>query len=168
MQNLPAEDSNVFDQAQMDCVFTSPPYYSTELYNKGGEKEENQSWHRYPNYNDWLNKFYLPVMKRAYDCLSYHGMMMINIMDPTIKGKRYRTCDEMVDYITSIGGNFVGQIGMKIKQRPKKMGKEELLEHLSADFIENIWCFSKTKYKWLPVKRRATLENLMEDYYDKR
>jgi hypothetical protein len=161
MQNLPAEDSNVFDQAEMDCVFTSPPYYSTELYNKGGEKEENQSWHRYPDYTDWLNKFYLPVMKRAYNSLSYRGMMMINIMDPTIKGKRYRTCDEMVDYIKSIGGKFIGQVGMKIKQRPKKMEKEELLEHLSADFIENIWCFSKTEYKWVS-KKRASLEHLME------
>jgi hypothetical protein len=88
-------------------------------------------------------------------------MMMINIMDPTIKGKRYRTCDEMVDYITSIGGNFIGQIGMKIKQRPKKMEKGDLLEHLSADFIENIWCFSKTQYKWV-AKKRASLEDLME------
>jgi len=50
---------------------------------------------------------------------------------------------------------------MKIKQRPKKMEKGDLLEHLSADFIENIWCFSKTQYKWV-AKKRASLEDLME------
>jgi hypothetical protein len=158
IQNLPAEDSNIFEQVPIDCVFTSPPYYSTELYNKGGEKEENQSWHRYPDYNDWLNKFYLPVILKAYNSLSNSGVMMINIMDPTIKGKRYRTCDEMVDFMSN-RGQFVGQVGMKIKQRPKQMSKEDLLEHLSTDFIENIWCFSKNNFAF---RKKATLESLME------
>ena len=85
-------------------------------------------------------------------------MMMINIMDPTIKGKRYRTCDEMVDFMSN-RGQFVGQVGMKIKQRPKQMSKEDLLEHLSTDFIENIWCFSKNNFAF---RKKATLESLME------
>ena len=159
MQNLPAEDSDVFDKKKIDCVFTSPPYYSTELYNKGGEKEENQSWYRYSDYKDWMEKFYLPVIKKSYDCISKSGIMMINIMDPTIKGKRYHTCDEMVDYVKMIGGSFNGQVGMKIKQRPKKLNKEELAEHLSSDYIENIWCFSKSEYSF---QKKATLESLME------
>lgn len=159
IQNLPAEDSDVFNKNEIDCVFTSPPYYSTELYNKGGDKQENQSWYRYSDYKDWMEKFYLPVIKRGYDSLSKEGTMMINIMDPTIKGKRYHTCDEMVDYVKMIGGMFNGQVGMKIKQRPKKLDKEELAEHLSSDFIENIWCFSKEKYSF---QKKATLESLME------
>ena len=37
-------------------------------------------------------------------------------MDPQVKGKRYRSCDEVVDMLKD---NFVGQIGMRIMQRPK-------------------------------------------------
>ena len=64
MYNKPAEDIDWSEQKEtMDCVFTSPPYFSTELYNKGGEKEEDQSWSRYSEYNNWKEKFYLPMLK---------------------------------------------------------------------------------------------------------
>ena len=35
-------------------------------------------------------------------------------MDVQVKGKRYRSCDEVVDMLKD---NFVGQIGMRIMQR---------------------------------------------------
>ena len=69
---------------------------------------------------------------------------MINIMDPQIGKDRYRTCDQMVDHIISLGGKFDGQIGMRIKQRPKKTSN--LAHHLSTTFIENVWCFSKNGF----------------------
>jgi hypothetical protein len=48
----------------------------------------------------------------------------------------------MVDYmVDKKSASFMGQIGMRIKQRPKKM--EGLQEYLQLDYIENIWCFGK-------------------------
>ena len=37
----------------VDCAFTSPPYFSTERYNEGGEKEELQSWFKFNEYEKW-------------------------------------------------------------------------------------------------------------------
>ena len=97
----------------IDCSFTSPPYFSTEEYNKGGEMEENQSWFKFNEYEKWRDDFFLPVSKK---CFERSKHTIINIMDPQVKGKRYRSCDEVVDMLKD---NFVGQIGMRIMQRPK-------------------------------------------------
>lgn len=162
--NRPAEDIewHVVCGATIDCVFTSPPYFSTELYNEGGEKQDNQSWSRYPEYDNWRDKFLLPVIKDTFNVLRPTGVMMINIMDPTVNRVRHHTCDEMVDYvITKLNGNFIGQIGMRIKQRPKTLNKDELKKHLTSDFIENIWCFSKTDESSFKIMEPSSLESIL-------
>ena len=83
---------------------------------------------------------------------------MMNIMDPFVRGYRSKTCDQMVNYVASIGGKFDGQIGMRIKQRPKNISSDKLSHHLSTTYIENIWCFSQNGFD-LSINP-ATLENL--------
>ena len=61
--------------------FTSPPYFSTERYNEGGEKEENQSWFKFDEYSKWRDDFYLPVAKKSME-RSKH--MFVNIMEVLI------------------------------------------------------------------------------------
>jgi hypothetical protein len=82
-------------------------------------------------------------------------------MDPHVYGKRYKTCDQMVDYIQKLGGVFDGQIGMRIKQRPKNINEVDLKNHLNNTFIENVWCFSKNGFDLSPGF--ATLEGLFGD-----
>lgn len=159
--NAPAEDIlDVITSNKFDCIFTSPPYFATELYDEGGD-DWKQSWFRYQEYNNWWEKFYKPVITASFEALSDTGAMMINIMDPTVYGKRYNTCDQMVDHIISLGGKFDGQIGMRIKQRPKNIDSDKLKKHLDNTFIENIWCFSKNGFD-LNFKP-ATLEQLFKD-----
>jgi hypothetical protein len=67
----------------------------------------------------------------------------------------------MVDYIKGLGGVFDGQIGMRIKQRPKNIDSAELKKYLVTTFIENIWCFSKNGFDLSPGF--ATLEGLFGD-----
>ena len=153
--NCGAEDMPWDKIDNIDCAFTSPPYFSTERYNEGGEKEENQSWFKFDEYSKWRDDFYLPVSLKSFE-RSKH--MFINIMDPTIKGKRYYSSDELVD---SLKDNFVGQIGMRIMQRPKSdklfESEEEKAEFMNRIYIENVWCFSKEKLDYFRHSRRATL-----------
>ena len=73
----------------VDCAFTSPPYFSTERYNEGGDKQELQSWFKFNEYESWRDNFYLPVsQKNTFDSLSDNGVMLINILDPKVKGKQ--------------------------------------------------------------------------------
>ena len=153
--NCGAEDLPWDKIDNIDCAFTSPPYFSTERYNEGGEKEENQSWFKFDEYSKWRDDFYLPVAKKSME-RSKH--MFVNIMDPNIKNKRYYSSDELVD---SLKDNFVGQIGMRIMQRPKSdklfESEEEKAEFINRIYIENVWCFSKEKLDYFRHSRRATL-----------
>ena len=155
LYNCGAEDLPWDKIDNIDCAFTSPPYFSTERYNEGGEKEENQSWFKFDEYSKWRDDFYLPVSQKSFE-RSKHTF--INIMDPQIKGKRYLSCDELVD---SLKDNFVGQIGMRIMQRPKSdklfESEEEKAEFMNRIYIENVWCFSKEKLDYFRHSRRATL-----------
>ena len=158
-ENLPWDEIK-----DIDCAFTSPPYFSTEEYNKGGESEEDQSWFKFNQYEKWRDDFYLPVSKNSFKSLSSKGHMFINIMDPKVKNNRYRSCDELVD---SLKEHFVGQIGMRIMQRPKsdKLFESEQAkqEFMNKTFIENVWCFAKDKNVDLfKSARKGTLDSFFE------
>ena len=114
--NCGAEDLPWNEIENVDCAFTSPPYFSTERYNEGGDKEELQSWAKFNNYESWRDNFYLPVAQKSFDSLSDKGVLLVNILDPKVKGKRYRSGDELV---TMLRPHFLGQIGMRIMQRPQ-------------------------------------------------
>jgi hypothetical protein len=146
----------------VDCAFTSPPYFSTERYNEGGEFEGDQSWYKYSEYETWRDNFYLPVALHSFNSLSDKGFLMTNIMDPKVNGVRYRAGDELVD---SLRLHWLGQIGMRIMQRPQGKNvfktKEELDAFMNKVYIENVWCFGKDKdFDFFRHKRRATLEGL--------
>ena len=157
-----AEDLPWDSIENIDCAFTSPPYFATERYNEGGQFEEDQSWAKFNEYESWRDEFYLPVAINSFNALSESGFLMVNIMDPKIKGVRYYSSDELVDHLQP---DFLGQIGMRIMQRPQGKNKfetkEELIEFMNKLYIENVWCFGKDKvFDLFRHTRRSTLENL--------
>jgi len=145
--NCGAEDLPYHKLPQIDCAFTSPPYFSTEEYNKGGELEENQSWFKFNEYDKWRDDFYLPVAEKTMSVSKY---MFVNIMDPKVHGVRYYSGDELVDKFQD---KFLGQIGMRIMQRPQgasvfkdeegNFDKGAMDEFMNKLYMENVWCFGK-------------------------
>jgi hypothetical protein len=169
MYNCGAEDLPWDEIKNVDCAFTSPPYFSTERYNEGGEKEELQSWAKFNQYEKWRDDFYLPVSHNSFNSLSERGVMMVNILDPKIKGKRYRSGDELVN---SLREQFLGQIGMRIMQRPQgasvfkdedgNFDKNAMDEFMDKSYIENVWCFARdTSIDLFAATKRGTLEDFL-------
>ena len=162
IRNCGAEDIPYDKLPAIDVAFTSPPYFSTEEYNKGGELEENQSWFKFNEYEKWRDDFYLPVAEKS---MKVSRFMFCNIMDPKIKGTRYRSSDELVNRLKD---KFLGQIGMRIMQRPQgkavfkdedgNFSKEKLDENMNKMFIENIWCFGDKDLDLFRYSRKATLD----------
>ena len=164
--NCGAEDLPWDEISNVDCAFTSPPYFSTERYNEGGDKEELQSWFKFNEYESWRDNFYLPVSQNTFDSLSDNGVMLINILDPKVKGKRYRSGDELVDMLRP---NFMGQVGMRIMQRPQgasvfkdedgNFDKAAMDTFMNKIYIENIWYFGKNRnFDLFRHTKRGTLE----------
>jgi hypothetical protein len=155
--NCGAEDLPYDKLPKVDVAFTSPPYFSTEKYNAGGDKEENQSWAKFNEYSKWRDDFYLPVAKH---CMNISKLVLINIMDPKIKKERYYSSDELVD---SLQDKFLGQIGMKISRRPKSdklfESEEEKRKFETSTYIENVWCFGDNEFDLFKHSRKATLES---------
>ena len=85
---------------------------------------------------------------------------MVNIFDPKVKNKRYYSSDELVE---SLKDFFIGQIGMRIMQRPKSnLDKKEQKEFMNKVYIENVWCFSKNKdIDLFKHTRSSTLEEFL-------
>ena len=160
--NCGAEDIPYDKLPAIDVAFTSPPYFSTEEYNKGGELEEIQSWFKFNEYEKWHDDFYLPVAEKS---MKVSRFMFCNIMDPKIKGTRYRSGDELVNHLKD---KFLGQIGMRIMQRPQgkavfkdedgNFSKEKLDENMNKMFIENVWCFGDKDLDLFRYSRKATLD----------
>jgi len=71
-------------------------------------------------------------------------------MDPKVKGKRHKSCDDLVNDLME---HFKGQIGMRIMARPKSIKsfegdtheerKAKYDEWQAKWFVESVWCFQK-------------------------
>lgn len=68
-----------------DAVFTSPPYFSKEIYSDDSE----QSCVRYHDYDGWLDGFLKPFVHKSFTCLKSGGKLIVNIDDVTISNKTY-------------------------------------------------------------------------------
>jgi len=138
----------------LDCAFTSPPYFSTELYNSGGEHEEDQSWKRYDTYEKWRDNFYLPVNHKTFEALKDGGIHIVNIQDPKVHGVRYHASDELIDDMITKYSEcaFIGQLGMRIMQRPRNIEKEKLLTLFEKLYVEPCWVFGKNRSHMISEK----------------
>ena len=103
-------------------LFTSPPYFKTERYNEGGKGEGLQSWKRYDTFDKWRDKFLYKMIQNVGLSLKIGGKIMLNIVDPQIKNKRYKVCDDMVEYVIGLGFQYNGWILQRMKGGPAKKG----------------------------------------------
>ena len=147
----PAEDLDYRMLPEIDVAFTSPPYFSTELYNSNGAHANEQSWARYNEYELWRDNFYLPVNRKTFERLKDGGLLIVNIQDPKIKNKRYYASDDLINDMTTkyTECKFIGQLGMRIMQRPKNIAKEKLSKHFKGVYTEPMWVFGKNRNHFL-------------------
>ena len=134
--NRPAEDIDWVSVAdeKHDLMFTSPPYFGIEKYAEGQDDEDDQSWKRYNEYDVWRDEFFYPVMDSM---KAVCDKVMINIVDPVVKGKRYRIED---DINSRYGISEI--IGMKMSRRPitrKDTEDKFVVDGKAVDFIEPVY-----------------------------
>ena len=81
MIDSPFEDVDL-GTYQFDLIMTSPPFFDLEVYvDKDQDTLCKQSTTRYPTHQQWLNKFLLPCVRKAWNHLSPNGRMIIYIND---------------------------------------------------------------------------------------
>lgn len=84
----------------IDFAFSSPPYFSLELYNIG-----NQSCDENTSYDDWLNNYMKPTIENISKYLKDGGIFAINIKDVFVNKIWYHLTDD-VNKLIQDSGNF--------------------------------------------------------------
>lgn len=88
-----------------DTVFTSPPYYDYEIYSE----DIKQSIQGRPTLARWMNDFFYPYLKKAWNALVKGGYFAIYINDT--KNNKYVL--DMYQFINeTLHGNYLGIIGI--------------------------------------------------------
>lgn len=80
---------------EYDFIFSSPPYFSTEKYSN----LPNQSYLRYPEYDEWKNGFLKPLVYESARVCKVNGYVGLNVKNY----KRYPIADDLEEIAKSSG-----------------------------------------------------------------
>lgn len=117
-----------------DFVFTSPPYFNIEKY----DKSENQSYIKFNKLDAWLEGFLFKSISNFWGSLEVGGTLAINISDVYSNHRIHNICDPMNDFISSLeGAEYQGAIGYRMHKRLNSKSDK------TGTFCEPIWCFKK-------------------------
>lgn len=151
MINSPAETANI-PISDYDLIFTSPPYFSSEIYS---DKKENIN-----KYNSdivtWLNNFMIPAIKNSFNHLKINGYLVIGLNDTYDKNKNKINYTELLNLMICSyidGCLYKGTIGFRYHKK---------------DYINPLWIFQKVEPNNIMFKKQKyVMINLLNEYYSK-
>ena len=94
-------EEGIFED-KMNFIFSSPPYFNHEIYCS----EITQCYNKYPNYNDWLEKYWRQTVKNIHYMMAECGIFGINIGNNSNK--------KMINIAKDIT-NIIQQEGFRLK-----------------------------------------------------
>jgi hypothetical protein len=112
---IPAEDMDPeVVRGRCDFAFTSPPYFSKEDYSN----EPTQSLMRYPEANEWREKFLKKILALQYAALKPGCYSAINIADVKIKKDKVPLSQWVVEDAKEAGFLYVETLMYPISKTP--------------------------------------------------
>ena len=89
-------------KGKLDISFTSPPYFNREQY-----KDENQSFKKYGEYDDWRDNFLKPTLTTIYEYLKNDRYILWNIGDIKIGENTYYPLEiDSIDILEDLGCEY--------------------------------------------------------------
>ena len=73
-----------------DLVFTSPPFFNTEIYNE----DKNQSSNKFDKYKKWLDEFLFKIVDESHRLLNDSGHLVLNVKNLVY----YKIADDLCNY----------------------------------------------------------------------
>ena len=98
-------------KGKLDLCFTSPPYFDREQYSD----DKEQSYIKYPNYDDWVNGFLSDTIRICSEYLKPKRYMIMNIADIKIGENRFLPIEQSTIQL-ALNHNFkyIGKLGMSM------------------------------------------------------
>ena len=131
-------------EGHLDLVFTSPPYFSAEIYSD----DETQSSNRYLTYDDWRDKYWAKTIETCVQYLKHDRYMVINIANTTYKGKPLHLVEDTIDIAKSYGMIEKDMLKMVIATTPGANRIDEEHDSLTFEYSCEV---NGTKVRYEPV-----------------
>jgi hypothetical protein len=104
------------DIGKVNVALTSPPYFNYEEYVlPGGIGEEEQSIGKYPKYEDWKDKMYVPYITDMYNAVISGGWIIVYIEDYVLENKFYPLRKLTKEILEKLGAQEYPSFGLQIK-----------------------------------------------------
>lgn len=101
-------------KGNVDFAFTSPPYFSKEVYSTDPE----QSCHKFPQYQEWVDGFLKPTLKTIYDWLKPNRYCAWNIADAKFHGELLPLENDSIKIALKLGFRHVDTLKMLLANMP--------------------------------------------------
>jgi hypothetical protein len=101
-------------KGKLDFVFTSPPYFSKEVYSDDPE----QSCHKFSTYDTWREGFLRPTLETAVEYLRRDRYLAWNIADVAFDGKLLPLEEDSCSILRELGMKYVTTLKMTLAAMP--------------------------------------------------
>ncbi len=128
-------------KGKLHIVFTSPPYFNKEHYLNDSE----QSFIKYPEYEDWIDNFLSPMIQNIYELLRENGHFYLNIAKIKNQGKIYDLETASIEIAERAGFRHVQTIKMLMGVTQGAARKDRSNDVINEIFINN------KRYKFEPI-----------------
>ena len=128
--------SQAYTPEDIDCAFSSPPYFNLEKYSN----ESTQCMVQFGSLDEWFEGYVEPTIRNIHSSLVSDGVFATNIADYRSNGnKEFKVVDRWIHTASKIGFTHTGTIRMMLNTRPgvgndKTAGREK---------FEGIYVFRK-------------------------
>ena len=129
--------SEEFVPENIDCAFSSPPYFNLEKYSD----EPTQCMNQFDSIDEWFEGYVAPTMRNIHKGLNSDGVFATNIADYKTPKEEFKVVDRWIETAEKLGFKHTETVKMMLNTRPGVgNGKQDGVEK-----FEGIYIFEKKK-----------------------
>jgi len=127
--------SEEFVPEDIDCAFSSPPYFNLEKYSD----EPTQCMNQFDSLDSWFEGYVAPTMRNIHKGLNDNGVFATNIADYKTPKEEFKVVDRWISTAEQLGFKHTETVKMMLNTRPGVgNGKQDGVEK-----FEGIYVFTK-------------------------
>jgi len=124
--------SEEFEPENIDCAFSSPPYFNLEKYSD----EATQCMNRYDSLDNWFEGYVVPTMRNIKKGLNADGIFATNIADYKTPKEEFKVVDRWIETAEKLGFKHTDTIKMMLNTRPGVgNGKQDGVEKFEGVYV---------------------------------
>lgn len=149
------------DKIPPNCMISSPPFFNLEIYSN----ESTQSSERYPDINDWVEKFLKPSLQKSSEILAPNSPIVLHlsdVIDFKNPSKSIIFVESVITWcVNKLGWKFIGNYGFTNRDIHKESEDSQIRKEKDANkliakgvvkkYADGLRCNNKGEYFSQPL-----------------